>query len=173
MNLSAKYLDLLQEKTETGSDYAIAKMLDVSRSRISSYRTGASRFDEEMCFKVANALNVEPMEVIAAIKLEQCKAKENLEMAGFWASTLKKTGTTLSAAFLTIAMTLPAPVEASVFNITNVMTSFFDLTIYTLCRFLNLPLFLCRLCVITLTKFTDKIKGFFHPDVMTPTPAYT
>jgi len=173
MNVSAKYLDLLQENTETGTDYAVGKLLNESRSRLSSYRTGKTKFNEEMCFKVANALDIEPMEVIAAIKLEQCKEKEDAEMAGFWADTLKKTSATLSAAFLTIAMTIPNQAEANSFNITNVMTSFFDLTIYTLCRFLNLPLFLCRLCVITLTKFTDKIKGFFHPDVMTPTPAYT
>jgi len=173
MNISAKYLDFLQEKTETGSDYAVSKLLGVSANRISNYRCGRSKFDDEMAVRVANALDIEPMEVIAAIKLEYCKEKEDAKMAGFWADTLKKTSATLSAAFLTIAMTIPNQAEANSFNITNVMTSFFDLTIYTLCRFLNLPLFLCRLCVITLTKFTDKIKGFFHPDVMTPTPAYT
>jgi len=120
MNVSAKYLDLLQEKTESGTDYAVAKLLDESRSRLSGYRTGRNKFDEDMCFKVAAALGIDPMEVIAAIKLEQCYEKEQLEKAGFWADTLKKTGATLSAAFLTMAMTIPQQVEASQFNITNI-----------------------------------------------------
>ncbi len=169
MNVSAKYLDLLQEKTETGTDYAVGKLLNESRSRLSGYRTGRNKFDEDMCFKVADALGVDPMEVIAAIKLEQCYEKEETEKAGFWSKTLKNTSTSLAAGFLALAMTLPGKVEADQFNITSFTTAFNNNIYYAAFFAFFLPLLLCHFII---NLFPQKTKGYLNPPDILPIPAY-
>ena len=105
---SEQYIYDLQEKTReqggTGTVYAVAKMLNVGESRLSHYVTGKSTFDNEMCFKTAFALGLNPTEVIAAISAEREKSPEK---ADFWEDVLKKvTGT--AANFAAIGTTLAA-----------------------------------------------------------------
>jgi len=166
MNISAKYLDFLQEKTETGSDYAVSKLLGVSANRISNYRCGRSKFDDEMAVRVANALDIEPMEVIAAIKLEYCKEKEDAKMAGFWAETLKKTGRNLSSFLLAMVLIIPGQAEANSFNITKIMPLYNNNIHYAA---FNLPLVLFRFVA---HKFKQFIKGYLNPSANGFTPAY-
>ena len=65
------YLDELakldRERGGTGSDYAVAKLLNVSRSRISSYRTRRSGFDDALAMRVADLLGKPPGAVVANI----------------------------------------------------------------------------------------------------------
>jgi transcriptional regulator with XRE-family HTH domain len=57
------------------SDYAVAKMLGVSRFTVSGYRNrpGAT-FDEEIAFKVAEALGIDPVGIIIDQVAERSKS---------------------------------------------------------------------------------------------------
>lgn len=73
-----KAIDWIEKiKTTHGleSDYAVAKRLGVSRFTVSGYRNrpGAT-FDEEIAFKVAEALGVDPVGIIIDQVAERSKS---------------------------------------------------------------------------------------------------
>jgi transcriptional regulator with XRE-family HTH domain len=76
MKSTGQYLDEVKGRLELPSDYAIAKALGVTRAAISSYRNGRSMPDDLVCARIADALGVEPMEVIAAINYQRSKTDE-------------------------------------------------------------------------------------------------
>ncbi len=82
MKTTADYLDELKSKDELGlkTDYAIAKALGTSTARISHYRVGRSRFDDETAVWVAEKLGISPFVVIAHMRAERAKddAERNL-----------------------------------------------------------------------------------------------
>ncbi len=66
MNTSA-YLDAVKERLNLQSDYALAAKLEESRSRISNYRTGRTEMDGDLIQKVASALGIDPIIVLADV----------------------------------------------------------------------------------------------------------
>lgn len=101
MSATKTYLNQLTRLTETGSDYAVAKLLGESRSRISGYRTGRSHFNPEMCIRVAELLNLDPLEVIAAIEAEKAKTEKTRR---FWKATLNRISGTAATVILSVAV---------------------------------------------------------------------
>lgn len=71
MRTTVDYLDALKAKLGLPSDYAAAKLLGVSRAACSRYRTGVSTFDDEVAFKVAELLEINPLEVIVSARAER------------------------------------------------------------------------------------------------------
>ncbi len=102
---SEQYIHDLQEKNRqqggTGTVYAVAKMLNVGESRLSHYVTGKSTFDEEMCFKTAFSLGLNPAEVIANVNAERAKSPEK---ASFWEDVLKKVSGTAAVFMLAVVV---------------------------------------------------------------------
>lgn len=92
------YLNQVATKTETGSDYATAKLLNVKPSRISNYRTGRSLFDNAMCIKIAEILEVDPLPIIAT--MEAIRAKDQKQKS-FWEGI----ASTAASVILALAMT--------------------------------------------------------------------
>ncbi len=121
MNIQEKYLNEIAKLTETGSDYAVAKALSVSRQRISNYRTGRHHFDNEMAFKIAVMLDRNPAEVIAELQTERAKTPEKKK---FWQMEFKRlhgaTGLTLFALVIIFPLIFN-PVEAAQFDISKVI----------------------------------------------------
>jgi transcriptional regulator with XRE-family HTH domain len=76
-------------KTALGieSDYALAKALGVSQTGISNYRTGRSRMDDDVALKVAEILQLHPLQVIAAANAERAKTPEQKAR---WAEVMEK-----------------------------------------------------------------------------------
>jgi len=70
------YLDAVKRHLRIESDYALAKKLGFSQSAMSSYRTGRRVFDDDAALTVAQALDVNPMQVIAAANAERAKTDE-------------------------------------------------------------------------------------------------
>lgn len=103
MKTQEKYLDMVGNLTETGSDYAIAKLLGISRQRISNYRTGRNTFDDEMCTRIGLSLGKNPFEIIAAINAEKAKTSEKKK---FWKDAAEKISAT--AAMLVLGTGLAA-----------------------------------------------------------------
>jgi transcriptional regulator with XRE-family HTH domain len=76
--------DLLNAaKTKKGirTDYLLAQKLETTTGRISHWRTGRNQPDEEICFRLAEMLEIEPSAVIAAVRLENEKEHSKVE---FW-----------------------------------------------------------------------------------------
>ncbi|AAO07269.1 Phage protein [Vibrio vulnificus] len=64
MNYTNALLDRLKAKLELGSDYQLAKVLEVGTSRISNYRNGRSVLDWNIAFKIADLLEEDDQKVV-------------------------------------------------------------------------------------------------------------
>lgn len=71
-----EFLDAVKKKHGITSDYALAKVLDVPQSSVSSYRNGRRIIDDDMCLVVAQELGIQPITVIAAANAERAKTPE-------------------------------------------------------------------------------------------------
>ncbi len=100
MKTAQEYVEDLAKLTDTGSDYAVAKMLRISTSRMSNYRSGRNLFDNEMCVKIAELLHIDPLEVIAAMESLRQQKQHNTVMQKFWEGIFKKS----SAAMVALAI---------------------------------------------------------------------
>lgn len=81
-------LDRAKEKLNFSSDYQLRIYLGItSRSQMSNYRSGKNKPDEEICFKLAEILEVEPQAIIAAVRLDAEKEPSKIE---FWKRQAQK-----------------------------------------------------------------------------------
>lgn len=85
MKSTVQYLDAVKERLDLPSDYATAKALGVTRAAISKYRLGTSIPDDLVCARIAEILDVEPMEVIAATNYQRAKTEDaRVLWEGIW-----------------------------------------------------------------------------------------
>ena len=82
-----EYLDAVKRHLGIASDYALAKHLGFSQSAMSSYRTGRRVFDDDAALTVAQALGVNPLQVIAAANAERAKTPEQKAR---WSDVMEK-----------------------------------------------------------------------------------
>ncbi|WP_186193353.1 helix-turn-helix domain-containing protein [Burkholderia gladioli] len=90
MKITVDYLDALRVELNLPSDYAAAKALGVTPSTVSKYRLGRSVFDEKVAIRVAELLQIEPIEVIAACKAESAPDEH---IRSVWIGTWEKIST--------------------------------------------------------------------------------
>jgi transcriptional regulator with XRE-family HTH domain len=76
MKTTIEFLDAVKEKLGIESDYGLAKRLGFSLSTVSNYRTGRRILDDDAALIVAQALDVHPFNVIAAVNAERAKTPE-------------------------------------------------------------------------------------------------
>lgn len=81
------YLQAVKTRLEITSDYALAKALQVRHSTISSYRAGRSRIDDDVALSIAEILEVNPLQVIAAANAERAKTPEQRAR---WSGVMEK-----------------------------------------------------------------------------------
>ena len=74
-------LNAAKTKLDLKSDYALAKRLDTSTSRIGHWRTGQRTPDEQACFQLAEILEESPAAIIAMVRLGKEKEPSKIE---FW-----------------------------------------------------------------------------------------
>lgn len=82
-----QYLDRCRKLTKTGSDYAVAKMLGISEDAVNGYRTGKRTMDNRTCRKIAEALSVDPLRVIASVERERARDPTERNAWGLLAET--------------------------------------------------------------------------------------
>ena len=70
------YLAACKTRLGIESDYALAKALGVTQAAVSSYRTEKSKISDDVALTVAEILQVNPMQVIAAANAERAKTPE-------------------------------------------------------------------------------------------------
>lgn len=81
------YLDAAKQAMGIASDYELAKRLDVRRQRISAYRNGTDWPENYVVMKIAIALNLDPVGVLADLESQKEKRPER---AAFWRSFLSR-----------------------------------------------------------------------------------
>ena len=69
-------MEAVKVRSGITSDYALAKVLGVTQSAVSSYRTGRSRIDDDVALTIAQILGVNPLVVIAQANAERAKTPE-------------------------------------------------------------------------------------------------
>lgn len=73
MKTTVHYLDEVRKRLDLPSDYAAAKALGVTTAAVSRYRNGIGGFDDITAARVAEILDIDPLEVIAACNYERAK----------------------------------------------------------------------------------------------------
>lgn len=87
MKTTIEWLDAVKARLDLPSDYAAAKVLGVTRQSASGWLNGRQTFDDEVCLRVAEILEVDPFEVLANIKIERIKDEERRAV---WTRALEK-----------------------------------------------------------------------------------
>ena len=73
------YLEKIRDQTEKRSDYAVAKLLNITPQQVSHCKNKKSNLDNDAALKVGKHLGISPLEVIANIKASKTKDKEAIE----------------------------------------------------------------------------------------------
>jgi len=81
MKKTTDYIEEAKIKLDIQSDYGLAKWLGITDSAISHYKTGKRTIDDYTAARIAEALEIDPMEVIAAANAEREKDEKRRE---FW-----------------------------------------------------------------------------------------
>lgn len=76
MNTTNRTLDRLQAKYGITSDYGLAKLLNVTRGAVSSWRKGKSQMADEPAIHAAMLLNEDPGELLARLQEERAETPE-------------------------------------------------------------------------------------------------
>jgi len=87
MNTTLGFIADIKARYNIESDYAAAKLLEVSKMTVSSYRNGKSLFSDEIALKVADLLDLDPAYVVASIHAER---EKNLEVKKVWSKLAEK-----------------------------------------------------------------------------------
>ncbi|WP_296298679.1 hypothetical protein [Rheinheimera sp.] len=85
------YIDALKAAYSLASDYAVAKKLGESTSRLSTYRSGTCVMNDEMAIKIAYLLDLNPLQVLADAHIEYEMKRGSNSMVIFW-EEVKKSG---------------------------------------------------------------------------------
>lgn len=82
-----EYLELVKRKLNLPSDYALAKVLGVTRGAISQMQLGKSGLGDETAVKIAEILGVASARVLIDVHMERSKAPE---VRAAWAGLMEK-----------------------------------------------------------------------------------
>lgn len=96
----SEYLDKCKIALKITSDYGLGKALKVSDARISDYYKGKAWPNAYACGRIAEALGIDPWEVLADI---EAQSEKNAERRKFWLDFIGRTGKL--AAVLLLALT--------------------------------------------------------------------
>lgn len=72
-----EYMDALKQRLGITSDYALSKALGVSRQCVSRYSKGIGHFDEPVCRRVAELLDMHPGFVLLDMQRERASTEES------------------------------------------------------------------------------------------------
>lgn len=78
---TVEYMDEIMRRKRIPSDYALAKVLGVTKQTVSRYRLGLSQFDDAVALRVAELMSVNPGLVLIDMHAERTK---NDEVRSVW-----------------------------------------------------------------------------------------
>ena len=103
------YLALVKRRHHIESDYALAKLLEVSRQAVSHWQAGRFTLGNRECFRVADLLGLSPELVVADIEAERAEKAGKDADAEWWKDMRKKLGGALAAAIVGVGISGPSP----------------------------------------------------------------
>ncbi|WP_186082820.1 DUF3693 domain-containing protein [Burkholderia gladioli] len=110
MKTTVEYLDEVKARHDLPSDYAASKALGVTPSAISKYRLGRAYFDDLTALRVAELLDINPLEVIAAANADRARDTDTRKVwENVWG---KATGAVATAVLAAGVITAAAPSTA-------------------------------------------------------------
>lgn len=102
MKSTVIYLDLVKQRFSLSTDYKLAKWLGSDTAVISNYRLKKRVIDPYTAARIAEALGIDPMEVIATAEMEREKDEKKRD---FWRKLLHKLeGTGLCIMLATVSV---------------------------------------------------------------------
>jgi len=111
MKSTIMYVDEAKAKMSIESDYAMAKWLGVGRAAVSNWRVGRNVIDDYAAAKIAEVLELNPMEIIAAANIEREKDEERKR---FWQKYWERLGGIAAGFILAVNLIMtPTPSEAA------------------------------------------------------------
>lgn len=110
---TAAYLDALKRQMSIESDYALAKALGVTRYTVSGWRAGRHFPDALLCYRMAEALSIEPALVVADIERERAERAGKDAQASAWREWVEKLGGVAASLLLGAVLICPAESRAS------------------------------------------------------------
>lgn len=84
---STEYLDAVRSKLQLPSDYALAKVLGITREAVSALRNEKTSMGIETASKIGEILNIDGHVIYANGQIERAKTQE---MRQFWAAITEK-----------------------------------------------------------------------------------
>lgn len=76
METTIDFLERLKAKHDGATDYRIHKILGISKSTVSGWRTGRYTMDDDAALLIARELDLHPGYVLACAHAERSKSKE-------------------------------------------------------------------------------------------------
>lgn len=121
MNYTKNYIGELKQVHNVTSDYAVAKLLQITTSQMSNYVTGRSTFSDEIAIKVADCLNIPAGIVLVHMQIERAERAEKKGIANAWTEAMKGLKSSMQGFILALAVFAglagsPTPVDASTGN---------------------------------------------------------
>jgi len=104
MNTTQNYLTRLKAMHGGASDYRAAQILGITQQSVSQYKMGKCQLSDETATKMASELGLDPLKVVAEVKLETSKSRETRQL---WARVLDMTNAAPALALLGLAALLP------------------------------------------------------------------
>lgn len=86
------FLDQLKASYGLTSDYQLAKKLVISQSSITNYRSGRNFMDNDLCVRVSELLDLDPLFVLASVNIEREERAGNDFMVKFWLGVAQQGG---------------------------------------------------------------------------------
>lgn len=111
MSTTTELLDRLKAAQGISSDYALAKLLGISKQGISHYRTKAGQLDTSGVFRIAELLGMSHAETLAALASIEAERAKDEQTRATWQARLKRLGgiaATVTVAALGIGASAPA-----------------------------------------------------------------
>lgn len=110
MKTTVEYLKEAKAALNTESDYAFAKKLGLHPTTVSQYQLGKRVIDDYTAVKIAEALEVDPLEVIAAANLEREKDEKRQVL---WRKVYDRCAAASLAAFMVFSGSYSDQAKAS------------------------------------------------------------
>lgn len=87
MKQTTRFLNEAKQIKGIESDYALAKMIGITKSAISNYRNGTSKMDDYSAAQIAEIIGIKPIEVIATIHAER---EKNEKKKKYWENLIER-----------------------------------------------------------------------------------
>lgn len=108
---AAEWIDRVKIAKGFESDYRVSKELGLTRQAISEYRNKSVTLNDATAIKVAEALKIDPSQILADQALERAKTEPEKRA---WAGVLERLGGMAAAIIFMVGGTsLPSPADAA------------------------------------------------------------